>query len=660
MGVDIGHILASLGWTMLHAVWQGGIAAIIVVGLRGLTKNNQSALRYSVEFIVLLGLFVTVLLTFVLSLSANTNGNMPAVSGQALLAGLTQNFAAITTGFDASVTQAPKTLSAFFAPLAPVLGLLWCLGFCVMGMRYGGAFWMSQKLRRQGLSLVSREWSNRFEGLVAQSGITRRVRLFVSDYVNGPLTLGFFKPLVLVPAGFLTNLSPEQVDAILLHELAHIRRHDYLVNLLQTVIKTVLFFHPAVHYICRKMDEDREHACDDFAVARTHNPVALAKGLAALRLDLAQNPFALAADNGQTPLVARLKRLANMNETRRRPEHVLTSVLALMVSCGLYMGASSSVDAGTPVLAEAPHLLPMPVAAAKPAIVPAPMAKPVPVTAPQRIEQTVKVDTVKADQPVSPILAGDPLKPVTPSLPSGIHINGKHKVDLSERLVEDIEHLNERLEADLETVDDQIDDAKDRFEESAERLHDLNVSDAVRSKVMAETRATFKRDMKRAHKKRAQSMKQFESDLSRLIERHKKNSDLKSDKSKRKAQYASAAADAQLQKRQKYGALRDKILAQLSRDGLISTPQDMAKITYQDGAMVVNGRLLSYHQEKNYCDMMHAWGGHKNDRTIVKLSPSLIHFETQNNDGDRQELTIRSDAPKTFGAVMTLQKMEDI
>ena len=342
MGPELGHFLDSLGWAIVHSFWQGALAAIAVVIFRNLTKDSQASLRYGFQVICLIGTLAAFLTTFTLyQLRAPSNISITFQAGAVFepISALLNQKSALPEG---------QTFSDLLTLYMPFLGVLWCLGFALLAARYSGAFIMTQRLRRLGLSDAPAAWQSRFHTLVLNAGLRRDVRIFISNRVSGPLTLGFFKPIVLVPASFFTGLTAPQVEAILLHEIAHIRRHDYLINLFQTAVKSIFFFHPAIHYISRRIDQDREHACDDFAVALTRDPQALARGLAALRLNLTPKTFALAADNGNTPLVARLKRLGNLNDTRRRPEHVLTSAAALIIAAGLYVFASPLADAHQP------------------------------------------------------------------------------------------------------------------------------------------------------------------------------------------------------------------------------------------------------------------------------------------------------------------------
>lgn len=342
MAPEFGHLLDSLGWAILHSLWQGVLAAVAVILFRNLTKDNHAALRYGFQVICLVGCFAAFLFTLSLyQIQPHTGHETVSVSTAA------QHITAIFSGTSPVGHIAPTTsLSEILTPYTPLLGILWCIGFMMLAARYCGAFVMTQRLRRIGISSVPGPWERRFATLVLNAGIRHEVKIFISNRVSGPLTLGFFKPVVLVPASFFAGLPAAQVEAILLHEIAHIRRHDYLINLLQTAIKTIFFFHPAIHFISRKIDNDREHACDDFAVSLTRDPKSLARALATLRMNLAPATFALAADNGNTPLVDRLQRLGDTSRTsRRRPEHVITSVATLIIAAGLYVSTSPFANA---------------------------------------------------------------------------------------------------------------------------------------------------------------------------------------------------------------------------------------------------------------------------------------------------------------------------
>jgi len=303
-GTRVEGLMELMGWAVLHSLWQGALILLAVWTIRKWAGPRRPALAYAAGIAGLVSIFAAFLFTLVFLISSG-------VGNSALNNPVAATIPA-ATGFDLSalIAGASQGGSQFdVAGLIPWLGLAWAMGFFVLTLQGMYAFAKTRCLATMGLSPAPGTWSERFTDLARASGVSSRVEMHVSALVNGPLTLGTLKPMVLVPAGFLTGMPSDQVEAILLHELAHIRRQDFLIGLVQTVIRTTLYFNPAVIVISRWVDEDREQACDDFAVRHTGRPDVLAKGLAALRLNLATPQLAMAATGQRGALLTRLERI---------------------------------------------------------------------------------------------------------------------------------------------------------------------------------------------------------------------------------------------------------------------------------------------------------------------------------------------------------------
>ena len=340
---DTSLILDSLGWAVLHSLWQGALAAFIVWALRAAIRESAADARYMASFVTLCALFTAFIGTFLYYYGAGTGGvSIDAVLSQTI--NLTSP-AGESVGAVNPLTQITNYTNT--------IGALWTLGFAVLGARYLAAFRLTHKLRTTGLSDLPSNWQTRFAALAGKSGVSGKVRGYISEHVSSPITFGFFKPIVLVPAWFFTGMSAEQCEAVLLHEFAHIRRHDYLTNILQIIIKTVFFYHPAVQYICKSINTDREHACDDFAAIMSKNPESLATALGTIRLKSARSGgvFALsasgAADGRDAPLMHRLKRLMGTPTKTMRTGSSRSAAAAIMIVAAsaslLTLGASESL-----------------------------------------------------------------------------------------------------------------------------------------------------------------------------------------------------------------------------------------------------------------------------------------------------------------------------
>jgi beta-lactamase regulating signal transducer with metallopeptidase domain len=200
------------------------------------------------------------------------------------------------------------TLSAFVA--------FWVAGVLLLTVRLAFGWWRVRRLHADALAAPPSHWLAMATQIARTLGLPRAIHVVDSLQVDTPTVIGWLRPVVLMPIAALANLTTAQVEAILAHELAHVRRHDFVVNLLQTVAETVLFYHPAVWWLSARIRTEREHCCDDIAVDICGDPVGYAEALTALaawgRLHAADDPLqpaplAVAATGGS--LLHRVRRL---------------------------------------------------------------------------------------------------------------------------------------------------------------------------------------------------------------------------------------------------------------------------------------------------------------------------------------------------------------
>jgi GWxTD domain-containing protein len=209
-------------------------------------------------------------------------------------------------------------------------------GVAIFYLRSAGGWIAVRRLRHAGVRPPSAEWQERFTTLCTRAGVTRTVALIESCVTEVPVVIGYLRPVILLPASLAIGLSTEQVEALLLHELAHIRRHDYLVNLLQSAVEGLLFYHPAVWWVSHVIRTEREHCCDDAVVALRGDARGYARALAALESMRAPDGV-LAASGGS--LVKRVRRLLRQPES---PQGSPASTLAAFV---LLIGAATMLSA---------------------------------------------------------------------------------------------------------------------------------------------------------------------------------------------------------------------------------------------------------------------------------------------------------------------------
>jgi Zn-dependent protease with chaperone function len=226
-------------------------------------------------------------------------------------------------------------------PWLPLLVLGWICGVLALSLRLMSGWVLVQRMKSHGTLPASESWQATALRLSRRLHIGRPVRLLQSSLVGVPTVIGWIKPVVLLPASALAGLSPEQLEAILAHELAHIRRHDYLVNLLQTLVETLLFYHPAVWWVSRRIRIERENCCDDLAVSLCGDPYAYARALADLEeLRGSGGQLVMAANGGS--LVQRIRRLLGAPAHPGRSPGWLAGGATILLMLGIAGGAAGT------------------------------------------------------------------------------------------------------------------------------------------------------------------------------------------------------------------------------------------------------------------------------------------------------------------------------
>src|SRR5215470_3072717 len=215
----------------------------------------------------------------------------------------------------------------------PYLDVFWLVGVLCLSVRTIGGWWIIRRLRHNALQKAPHTLRIGLDRIRLQMGIPRFVDLRLSSRIAGPLTVGVIRPLILLPITALTSLSPEQLEVVLAHELAHIRRADYFWNILQTMIETLFFFHPAVWWLSHRLREQRELCCDDIAVETCHDPAVYATAL--LRLEEQRKThlhLAMALDGNQSRLSLRARILRILGDPEEQPRDLKPLSLAGMAA----------------------------------------------------------------------------------------------------------------------------------------------------------------------------------------------------------------------------------------------------------------------------------------------------------------------------------------
>lgn len=294
----------ALGWTLLHSIWQSLIILLVVLVCLRFIPAALSRVRYTLScagffLVIASGLFTFIYLFNPSSSQVSFLFNASNSAGLALHNGSSES--TIEQMFTSLVTTIESNM--------PLIITAWMVGFFIFAMRLFGGLFYTYQLRRSALPL-NNTWSTYTRQLSEQLGINRFIDLAESGTISAPLVIGYFKPIILVPAGMLTGLTTEQLETIILHELAHIKRHDFLINLIQSVMETVLFFNPFIWSLSNLIRREREYCCDDLVVSRHGSPIVYARTLAQLEeVRLSKNIFALSLAESKNQLLNRIRRI---------------------------------------------------------------------------------------------------------------------------------------------------------------------------------------------------------------------------------------------------------------------------------------------------------------------------------------------------------------
>ncbi|HEY7922130.1 MAG TPA: M56 family metallopeptidase [Vicinamibacteria bacterium] len=423
-------MIRVLGWTLLHFVWQGAALAALLASLNLALRRATPQARYLAACASLLLMLALPVLTF----RAMSAAEAAPQTAQALtlVDAPAQPDAPVarTKAVEAEAAARPTLprsvdLGRRIEALLPALVTLWLAGVLLLGMRSLGGLTLVRRLGRTGLRAAPAGLEETLARLAQALRVSAPVRLYESALVGAPTVVGWFRPVVLLPASALTGLTAQQLELILAHELAHVRRHDYLVNLLQSAAETLLFYHPAVWWVSNRMRVEREHCCDDLAVSACGSAVRYARALVELEGLCSDAPaFAMAANGGSLfDRIVRLVGRAPEPSRAARGAAALAAVAGLALAFGFggvlldrptptvvdVLASSQSLDKTAPLAAPVAiaqaEAKPQP-QGASPKPQPAAAAKPQPAASAQRAESTPQARAFPLEQVLEMARAG--------------------------------------------------------------------------------------------------------------------------------------------------------------------------------------------------------------------------------------------------------------
>lgn len=295
MSGDFSSLISALGWALVHFCWQGAVIGLVTAALLFMLRNAKAQTRYA------LGCSSLVLCVLVPIRELSIHLQQSVVAAQ----GITEIVAISSSSSDLNVMQ---QAGAWLSVNLSWIVLWWAIAVAVLSLRLLCGLWWLRSYSRGHRGTSNHYWQHRLDSLSQQFYLQTHVVLRVVNELESPITIGWLNPMVLIPASLVTGMAPAYLEALIAHELAHISRYDYLVNLIQNLIEMLLFFHPAVWWISKKIRNEREHIADDLAARILGEPRRLALALQELEtLQFSTPQLAQAAHGGN--LMSRIKRL---------------------------------------------------------------------------------------------------------------------------------------------------------------------------------------------------------------------------------------------------------------------------------------------------------------------------------------------------------------
>jgi beta-lactamase regulating signal transducer with metallopeptidase domain len=325
--IEFPTVMTAIGHALLHFLWQGALIGVLAALALQALREAQPQVRYTVACFALLACVLAPLSTFIAQLAA---ASPEPLFGAALTTTPHLVAAPQVRGPLFGLVSPPEQFSVYL----PWIVALWAAGASVMSLRIAmGLMWI-QRMRNTPQGELQATWQARLDAMAVHFGLRRGVALRLVDDLDTPVSAGWWRPVVLLPLGLLTRMPTDLIEALLAHELAHIRRHDYLVNLLQNAVEALLFYHPVTWWLSRRVRAEREQIADQLAAEVACAPRRLAVALYELSEIPRSHPtlhLAQAARGGQ--LMSRIEQLIRPTRRAQPSARIVFPLLGLAAAC---------------------------------------------------------------------------------------------------------------------------------------------------------------------------------------------------------------------------------------------------------------------------------------------------------------------------------------
>lgn len=307
------NILQALGWAILNSLWQMALLWVIYQLISGFTHSMKPGKKAGLATGFVIAGFGWFIYTFIsVLLSSSTSNPISSLAREIIN---------------------EKEWNSLVQNTLPVASTVYLILLGIPLWQFIRNYRHVQLIRNNGLNKIDAEWRMFVKKFASRMGIRKTVQVWLSELVDSPLTIGYLKPIILLPLAAVNNLSTKQVEAVLLHELSHIRRYDYLFNLIINFIKTILYFNPFVKLFSDIIEKERENSCDEMVMQFQYKPYEYASALLILEKSVIENhTMMMAASGRKTNLLQRIEIILGMEKRKLFSFRRFSSAVAILVS----------------------------------------------------------------------------------------------------------------------------------------------------------------------------------------------------------------------------------------------------------------------------------------------------------------------------------------
>jgi bla regulator protein BlaR1 len=342
--VETSTLVHQIGWSLIHSLWQDALIGLALAAILKLFSHAKPQSRYFIACTALAAMIILpVVTTYVLHIRQNEPLEIVVDDDSAAVMSVDSNFQNIRVTGNEDITGTQKInwinrtitetwiISERVEKFLPWMILLWLVGVVIYAIKLGGGLFRAANLRKAPVNASNPKLDDLVNGLTSRLSIKRKIKIYESSLINVPMTIGWIYPLILIPPSSLLGLTPFQLQTIIVHELIHIKRCDFMINFLQSIAETLLFYHPAAIWTSRKIREEREYVCDDLTLALCKDSVGYARALTKVaRFQRQAEQLTVAATDGE--LKNRIYRLvSNSQNPGFSKKSILPNVWAIVV-----------------------------------------------------------------------------------------------------------------------------------------------------------------------------------------------------------------------------------------------------------------------------------------------------------------------------------------